>query len=183
MKYRGWSGFWRNCARLWSAAVLVTAFALTVTSAPTVAVPAVAETSAEPSGPHSVSLLASAPLHRPAPKLPGGGSGTLAPPAQIPKGAKEIVADRTATTSTWQNPNGTLAVRSYLTPHFYKSGSSWLPISTTLSPATGKPDGGTRNSAHGVPRSARRGRPGERSRSPSAARRSRSPRLACLTRR
>ena len=72
--------------------------------------------------------LRSAPLSRPAAKVPaGGGSGSSGLLAGVPKPVKEIVTDRTTSTSTWQNANGTLTVRRYLTPHFYKSASGgWL---------------------------------------------------------
>ena len=139
MKYRGWLGLWRRCARLWPAAVLVTAFALAVTAVPAVAVPARPGSASLPAG--APQVLRSAPLSRPAAKVPsGGGSGSAGLSGGVPKPVKEIVADRTATTSTWQNANGTLTVRRYLAPHFYKSASGgWLPVDPVLAATSGKP--------------------------------------------
>ena len=139
MQYRGRSGLWRTWVRMWPAAVLVTSFALAVTSVQAVAMPtrpaSASFAAGVPQGLHS------APLSRPAVKVPaGGGSGSGGLSAGVPKPVKEIMADRTATSSTWQNANGTLSVRRYLAPHFYKSTSgTWLPIDPVLAPTAGQP--------------------------------------------
>lgn len=138
MRYRGWSKFWRNCLRLGSAAVLVTAVALAAGSMPAVAMPTrPASTSFPTSVPEA---LHSALLTHRAAKVPsGGGSGSSGLLAGVPKPVKEIVADRTAISSTWQNANGTLTVRRYLAPHFYKSASGgWLPVDPVLAPTPGQ---------------------------------------------
>jgi RHS repeat-associated protein len=85
-------------------------------------------------------LLRSSPLARPAVKLPPGGGATADSPArQLPRPVSEIVADRTATTSTWRNSDGTLSVRRYLAPHFYRTGSAgWQPVSTRLAAVRGR---------------------------------------------
>jgi RHS repeat-associated protein len=58
----------------------------------------------------------------------------------MPTAVKEITADRTASTSTWRNSDGSLSVRRYLTPHFYKTASgAWSSIDPSLSPVAGKP--------------------------------------------
>jgi hypothetical protein len=91
-------------------------------------------------GAHRAPVVSSAPLGRRAPGLPGVGSGGGGLGQALPKPLKEIVADRTATTSTWRNANGTLTVRQYLTAHFYKSASGkWLPIDPVLAATAGKP--------------------------------------------
>ena len=138
MKYRGRPGFWGNCVRMLPAAVLVTAFSLAVAAAPAVAVPTRPASASSPAG--TPQALRSAPLSRPAAKVPvGGGSGSSGLLAGVPKPVKEIVADRTATTSTFQNANGTLTVRRYLAPHFYKSASgAYQPIDPTLAPTAGQ---------------------------------------------
>lgn len=46
--------------------------------------------------------------------------------------AFEIVSQRTATSSTWRNPDGSITVDRYLAPRYYKSGGRWQPIDTTL---------------------------------------------------
>jgi hypothetical protein len=57
----------------------------------------------------------------------------------MPRPVRELVADRTATSSTWLNSDGTLTVRRYLAPHFYRSASgAWLPISPVLAATSGK---------------------------------------------
>ena len=139
MKYRGRPRFWGNCARMLPAAVLVTVFSLAVTAAPAVAMPTRPASASSPAG--TPQALRSAPLSRPAAKVPaGGGSGSSGLLAGVPKPVKEIVADRTATTSTWQNANGTLTVRRYLAPHFYKSASgAYQPVDPTLAPTAGQP--------------------------------------------
>ncbi|HEY8998940.1 MAG TPA: PA14 domain-containing protein [Candidatus Saccharimonadales bacterium] len=44
----------------------------------------------------------------------------------------ELVQDRTATSSDYLNRNGTITKTNYVTPHFYKNGSSWSAINTDL---------------------------------------------------
>jgi len=112
---------------------LLAAVVVAVTSSPTVAAPA----SRSASG--GQPPIVSAPLARRVPGTPGGGSGTAALRQVIPRPVREIVADRTAVSSTWQNANGTITVRRYLAPHFYRSGSGWLPVGPVLAPTSGRP--------------------------------------------
>lgn len=57
----------------------------------------------------------------------------------MPTAVKEIVADRTAFTSTWRNADGSLSVRRYLTPHFYRTtAGTWASIDPRLSPTPGQ---------------------------------------------
>ncbi|HVX58568.1 MAG TPA: PA14 domain-containing protein [Candidatus Saccharimonadales bacterium] len=44
----------------------------------------------------------------------------------------ELVSQRTATSSTYLNSDGTETETDYVVPHFYQSGGSWQPIDTTL---------------------------------------------------
>src|SRR5215813_12643101 len=125
---------WPGCVRL------VAPLAAVSTAAAAVLVPLAAPAAAASSSPgfHRVPPVRAAPLQRPVPKLPGGGSGAAAG-RPLPKPVREIVADRTATTSTWQNADGTLSVRRYLVPHFYRSRSGgWLPVRPVLVPAAGR---------------------------------------------
>jgi RHS repeat-associated protein len=57
----------------------------------------------------------------------------------MPKHLKEIVADRTATSATWRNTDGSMTVEKYLAPHFYRAASGgWQPIVTTLAAVPGQ---------------------------------------------
>src|SRR5512146_2393006 len=109
--------------------VLLAVVSLAVSAGPAVAVPITPQRSGPVLG--VPQLLHSSPLAVPKAKLPaGGGASSFGAGHPQPKPVREIVADRTATTSTWRNSDGTLSVRSYLAPHFYKSASSgWQPIS------------------------------------------------------
>jgi len=113
--------------------------AVTVTGAGLCSVvPATAQAAAVPAHRHVVPLV-SPKLHRPVPKVPGGGGSSRAPVRQ-PKMLSEIVADRTATSSTWRDAGGARTVREYATPHFYRPSrsSGWQPIVTSLSPVAGR---------------------------------------------
>lgn len=44
----------------------------------------------------------------------------------------ELVQDRTATSSTYLNANGTVTKTDYFSPHFYQTNGSWQPIDNTL---------------------------------------------------
>jgi RHS repeat-associated protein len=57
-----------------------------------------------------------------------------------PTAVQEIVAERTAFTSTWRNSDGSLSVRRYLTPQFYKTAAgTWSSVDPSLSPVADKP--------------------------------------------
>jgi RHS repeat-associated protein len=61
-------------------------------------------------------------------------------PAKQPTPVQEIVADRTATTSTWRDSDGSLSVRHYLTPQFFETAAgTWSPIDSNLSPVAAEP--------------------------------------------
>jgi RHS repeat-associated protein len=114
--------------------------AVTVTGAGLSAVvPVAASAAAVPVHRHVVPLV-SPRLHRPVPKVPGRG-GFSGRPAKPPRELSEIVADRTATSSTWRDAGGALTVREYAAPHFYRPSrsSGWQPIVTSLSPVAGRP--------------------------------------------
>lgn len=62
-----------------------------------------------------------------------GGSGGF-----DPKRSTEIVAKRTATTSTYQNPDGTFTLLDYTKPvHYQQTDGSWADIDTSLAPGAG----------------------------------------------
>jgi len=87
------------------------------------------------------SMAGSAPLSRHVaidPPARGFSTGT---PKRLPKPVSEIVSDRTASSSTWKNTDGSITVRNYAAPHYYRSSSSaqWQPIDTKLSSVSGKP--------------------------------------------
>jgi len=90
-------------------------------------------------------LPKSAALVKPALTVPGqraaGVAGVSSRKAkQLPTPVAEIVAKRTATTSTWRNADGSLSVRYYLTPQFYKTAAgSWSPIDSNLAPVASQP--------------------------------------------
>jgi len=91
--------------------------------------------------PHAVALLVSPRVNRPTPKVPAGAGGSstgLSRPA--PKPVSEIVADRTATSATWKNSDGSITVKDYAAPHFYKPSATtgWTPITTALSAVAGQ---------------------------------------------
>jgi hypothetical protein len=88
---------------------------------------------------HRVALITSPSVSRPAPRV-GGVAGSTAVPRKPPKEISEIIADRTATSSTWRDSDGTITVRNYAAPHFYKptSSSGWAPIDTKLSAVAGQ---------------------------------------------
>ncbi|MGI5185565.1 RHS repeat-associated core domain-containing protein [Dactylosporangium sp. CA-152071] len=57
-----------------------------------------------------------------------------------PTAVQEIVAGRTAYTSTWRNSDGSRSVRRYATPQFYRTpAGTWSSIDPSISPASGKP--------------------------------------------
>jgi RHS repeat-associated protein len=106
------------------------------------AVGSVADVAAAVSQPRNVPLLQSPQLNRPMPragKAKGYSAGLT--PRQPPRAVAEIVKDRTATSSTWRDVNGSITVRRYLEPHFYKPSPSagWAPIDTALTAVAGRP--------------------------------------------
>jgi hypothetical protein len=73
-------------------------------------------------------------------KAPTGRSATDVSRHKPPTPEGELVTQRTTYSSTWRNVDGSLSVRQYLTPQFYKTSSGvWSPIDPTLSPVAGKP--------------------------------------------
>ncbi len=134
---RAWRSFERLLfARVQLLGLLAAAIILPVTAVPAVAAPALSG-NGTPSQ-HQPTMLYSSPLKHPAAKLPGGqGSGTRAP-SRAAKPVKEIVADRTATSSTWWDSDGSLSVRQYLAPRFYHSKSGWQPVNSALKGVPGQ---------------------------------------------
>jgi len=131
MRMRGW--------RPYSLLIVLVSLFVAIASGVATAMPIPAGGSASSHG--APPVLDSSALAVPKPKLPvGGGAGLGGSARSLAKPVREIVADRTATTSTWVDSNGQLSVRRYLAPHFYKkSGSSgWVPISTSLSSISGQ---------------------------------------------
>lgn len=78
-------------------------------------------------------LLASPKPNRPRPGVPG--RSVAERPHPQPHLVSEIVADRTATSETWRGADGSVWVRRYAAPHYFRlaGSTSWLPIDTTLS--------------------------------------------------
>ncbi|MEV4555829.1 RHS repeat-associated core domain-containing protein [Kitasatospora sp. NPDC049285] len=69
-------------------------------------------------------------------KLPGGATRAADP---APAAVSELVGARTANSSTWRNSDGSISVRQYLGPQYYRTGSGWQPISTELKDVPDKP--------------------------------------------
>jgi hypothetical protein len=90
--------------------------------------------------PYHLSLLPSAKVHRAAVHAPAAGGATAGPAAPAPQPISEITQDRTATSSTWRNTNGSVTVRQYAEPHFYQSAgsTSWQQIDSRLVPVSGE---------------------------------------------
>lgn len=84
---------------------------------------------------HPPTGLYTSPLNRPVPELPGG--GTRAASARTPQAVSELVAHRTATSSTWQDSDGSIEVRQYTQPQYYQTESGWQPIDTALKSTPG----------------------------------------------
>ncbi|MFJ8582939.1 RHS repeat-associated core domain-containing protein [Micromonospora sp. NPDC093277] len=86
-------------------------------------------------------LLSSAPVNQPIAQAPAAafGAGDIA--RKPSAGARELVQRRTATSAVFENANGSLTVRSYAEPHFYRpSGSSaWQEIDSDLAPISARP--------------------------------------------
>ncbi|MFG2040777.1 RHS repeat-associated core domain-containing protein [Dactylosporangium sp. NPDC048998] len=86
-----------------------------------------------------VTLLSSDTLARPATQSPQG-SFSPAGSRERPKPVQEIVSERTASTSTWRNSDGSRSVHQYLAPKYYQTSSGgWEPIDSSLSPVPGEP--------------------------------------------
>ncbi|MFD4909718.1 RHS repeat-associated core domain-containing protein [Kitasatospora purpeofusca] len=85
---------------------------------------------------HEQKGLHADPLEHPAPELPDGATRTA---ARESKAVGELVAARTENSSTWRNPDGSISVRQYLEPQYYRDGSEWQPISTALKGVPDKP--------------------------------------------
>jgi RHS repeat-associated protein len=62
--------------------------------------------------------------------------GIRAASAQGPPGPEEILEERTATSRTFRDPDGSLRTELFSTPIHYQQGDEWLPISSTLVPST-----------------------------------------------
>lgn len=141
MKYAKVGRLFRRVRVSWLSlfAVPIAAFSLVVGSVPAVAAPSLPSAAVSHSAfrPGVPKLLTSARLNRPVPRVPGG-SGAGISSGVMSQPVREFVRDRTATTSTWVNADGSMTVRRYLGPHFYKSGSGWLPISPVLARTVGR---------------------------------------------
>jgi len=93
-----------------------------------------------PPAPKKLDVSKSPKVDRPAPEAPQGHfakDGGL-PPA--PKRVRERIEDRSASTETWENDDGTLGVVAYASPHYYKpdrSAAAWQPIDTGLAATPG----------------------------------------------
>lgn len=87
-----------------------------------------------PMPPAGHTLLASSALSR----HTGTPAGQFAPSARRrrpPTPVQENVADRTAYTSTWRNSDGSMSVRQYVSPQFYKTPTgAWSSINSNLAP-------------------------------------------------
>lgn len=84
-------------------------------------------------------LLPSAKLSQPKPPMPNG--DPLGPSRQpAVKAVRELIGNRTAAASVWQNSDGSRSVHQYLTPHFYRPSptAGWMPIDTNLAPSAGR---------------------------------------------
>jgi hypothetical protein len=77
---------------------------------------------------HRLALLTSSRARQVVPAVLAGGYSVYLENRKPPKLVSEIVADRTATSSTWRDADGSITVRQYAAPHFYKpAGSSgWV---------------------------------------------------------
>jgi RHS repeat-associated protein len=134
---------YRNVGRLfararnslaWPLCVTVAAVTVAITSGPAVAAQHPVPARSAPQSLRSSALAVPAVTH-PA----GGGASPSAAARRQVRPVKEIVADRTATTSTWQDSDGTLSVRRYLAQHFYRAGKSgWQPIDSRLAAMPGQ---------------------------------------------
>src|SRR5262249_13809659 len=106
---------WIRALGLLAVAIFLVTMSVPATAAP--AAPGVPDSglSIPQRTPH---LLYSSPLKRPAVKLAAGAAAV--PSAGKPAtSVREITADRTAMSSTWENSDGSVSVRQYLAPHFY----------------------------------------------------------------
>ncbi|WP_143659223.1 hypothetical protein [Streptomyces sp. SA15] len=57
--------------------------------------------------------------------------------ARLRKHRVEVVDERTAQSTTWANPNGTLTTKSYAAPIRFKRGGAWVDVDTTLHATSG----------------------------------------------
>lgn len=85
--------------------------------------------------------LASPKVVRPAPVVPAARGYSTGLPSPAPTRVSEIVTERTATSSTWKNSDGSRTVRSFASPQFYRPRPSadWEPIDTALTAVAGEP--------------------------------------------
>lgn len=88
---------------------------------------------------HRVALIRSPPPSHGTLALPASHGFTAAVERRSPQPVSEVVNDRTALSSTWRDSDGSLSVRRYLAPHFYRSASTWRPINITLASLPGRP--------------------------------------------
>jgi RHS repeat-associated protein len=96
------------------------------------------QTSSHSPADHHFSALSSPHTNRPKLKETSR-SQSASPTPDGPKKVKEIVRDRTATSSTWRNSDGSVTVEEYLAPRFYKTADGqWKPIETELTSVPGK---------------------------------------------
>jgi hypothetical protein len=90
--------------------------------------------------PHGPQLLSSAKVNRPNAVIPPGLARKNRSLSSKPQPVKEIIAARTATSSTWQNSDGSLSVSEFGGPRFYRTSpaAGWQPIDSGLVPVPGR---------------------------------------------
>jgi RHS repeat-associated protein len=132
----------RRAARRGRRLVVLAAVAGLVSTSAAGLTPQPASASTGAARPHRLALLQSPRVRRVAPKAAAGGYSPAATRAKRPpRLVSEIVADRTATSSTWRDAGGALTVQEYAAPHFYRrpGSATWVPIDTDLEAVAGKP--------------------------------------------
>ncbi len=94
-----------------------------------------------PPAPKKLDVSKSPKIERPVPEAPQGRFAKDGGHRPAPKRVRERVEERSASSETWENDDGTLGVVTYASPHYYKpdpSSSAWQPIDTGLAATPGK---------------------------------------------
>ena len=81
-------------------------------------------------------------VKQPTPTLPAAKGFSADSSQKAPRPVAEIVSSRTATSTTWKNDDGSITVKSFVTPQFYKPSptADWAPIDSSLGVAPDQPD-------------------------------------------